>query len=126
MGILTAEEQKMLRTCECGHPKVRHVVYGGCQYHPGICECSLSMEQVMDQSLEKLIKKKMAEAQLDLLLNLRVALQDFVRDSGLKQKEIARRAQITEKHMSQMLVHGRGKLDTWMRVVHAIVEGESR
>lgn len=83
-------------------------------------ECEPVHVYVAQAVLEAVADDLRAEGADKALLNLPVSLVEFVRSSGRTQWFLARRAQITEKHLSRMLNHGEGRIDTWMRVLHAV------
>jgi hypothetical protein len=60
----------------------------------------------------------------EVLRNLPLVLEQYVRSSERPGVLIARDAGITTKHLSQMLTKHVGSLETWVRVVHACEKKE--
>lgn len=77
-------------------------------------------DHVAKYAVEQIAARVAAETRESVLSNLPVALPEFVRAADIPNVLIARHAQITEKHLSQMLCHGAGSIGTWVKVIHAV------
>lgn len=99
--LLVTLEDLVVRPCVCGAAE-------GCA-----CEEWTDAEALAHW--DRVVRREVAEA----LLNLPLTLESAVRNSGKPGVQIAARAGITPKHLSQMLAGKACRVDTWTKVLHA-------